>query len=282
MKIENIKAYGFEGAMRGMRNPKNSWHLSDSKFGIINLEQLNDIIYDYIDIYKEAEFYNLAEDANDEDYFNYVMNNFYANSDSEEHIVYNAIGPKDLKLAQNLITSGNEHRKFLRQIFVSMDITAPLYVWKELDTYKVATVANSTSTMHKLTSKPITLDCFEIDDYDGDLYVPRSIQPEENDEYEDHWHVDLFADRLIYQLEELRQAILKEEDPKLKQKLWKELVRWLPEGWLQTRTWTANYETLRSIYNQRRNHKLTEWHTFCDTLLTLPYANEFIAYGITI
>ena len=138
----------------------------------------------------------------------------------------------------------------------------------------MATVANSTSTMHKLTSKPITLDCFEIDDFKNIGYPKKSQRKELKSDIDD----DFVQMCLIPYLEYLRQQYLETKDVSY----WKELVRWLPEGWLQTRTWTANYETLRSIYNQRRNHKLTEWHTFCDTLLTLPYANEFIAYGVTI
>lgn len=140
---------------------------------------------------------------------------------------------------------------------------------KEMDTYKVATVANSTSTMHKLTSKPITLDCFEIDDYDSQLAVPGDA----------HWHLEIFWDRLINRLEELRQATVNEVNPTLKKKYWKELIRLLPESWLQTRTWTCNYENLLGICSkgQRRNHKLTEWSkSFIDFSRSLPYAQELI------
>lgn len=161
------------------------------------------------------------------------------------------IGPNDIKLAKALIEGGSEHRKFLRQIFVSVDITAPLYWWKEADTYKVGTTANSTSTMHKITSKPITLDCFEKDDFNDDIINAQVI-------------IDI--------CENLRQKYLETND----KKYWKELIRWLPNGWLQTRTWTANYEVLRSMYHQRANHKLTEWETFRMWIETLPYAQELI------
>lgn len=161
------------------------------------------------------------------------------------------IGPNDIKLAKALIEGGPEHRKFLRQIFVSVDITAPLYWWKEADTYKVGTTANSTSTMHKITSKPITLDCFEKDDFNDDIINAQVI-------------IDI--------CENLRQKYLETND----KKYWKELIRWLPNGWLQTRTWTANYEVLRSMYRQRANHKLTEWETFRMWIETLPYAQELI------
>ena len=179
---------------------------------------------------------------------------------NEENFI---IGEKDIGLAQRLIKAGPEHRKFLRQIFVSVDITAPLYWWKEADTYKVATVANSTSTMHKLSSTPITLECFEIDDF------------EENLEYFQGNTTGMLADLIIEQLEFLRQKYNETKDVRY----WKELIRWLPEGWLQKRTWTANYETIRAICSkgQRRNHKLTEWNkSFIDWAWSLPYAKEFI------
>ncbi len=179
---------------------------------------------------------------------------------NEENFI---IGEKDIELAQRLIKAGPEHRKFLRQIFVSVDITAPIYWWKEADTYKVATVANSTSTMHKLASTPITLECFEIDDF------------KENLEYFQGNTTGMLADLIIEQLEFLRQKYNETKDIRY----WKELIRWLPEGWLQKRTWTANYETIRAICSkgQRRNHKLTEWNkSFIDWAWSLPYAKEFI------
>lgn len=179
---------------------------------------------------------------------------------NEENFI---IGKKDMELAQRLIKAGPEHRKFLRQIFVSVDITAPLFYWKQADTYKVATVANSTSTMHKLSSTPITLECFEIDDF------------EENLEYFQGNTTGMLADLIIEQLEFLRQKYNETKDVRY----WKELIRWLPEGWLQKRTWTANYETIRAICSkdQRRNHKLTEWSkSFINWAWSLPYAKEFI------
>lgn len=179
---------------------------------------------------------------------------------SEESFI---IGKKDIELAQRLIKAGPEHRKFLRQIFVSVDITAPLFYWKQADTYKVATVANSTSTMHKLASTPITLECFEIDDF------------EENLKYFQGNTTGMLADLIIEQLEFLRQKYNETKDIRY----WKELIRWLPEGWLQKRTWTANYETIRAICSkgQRRNHRLTEWSkSFIDWAWSLPYAKEFI------
>ena len=155
----------------------------------------------------------------------------------------------------------------MRQIFVSVDITAPIYWWKEMSTYKVATVANSTSTMHKLATTPITKECFEMDDYDGSL-IMYEREPYNLDQYTD----DVWESVICY-CETLRKRYLETKD----NRYWKELIRLLPESWLQTRTWTANYETLRTIYFDRRNHKLSEWNKFCNGWISkLPYAEEFI------
>lgn len=180
------------------------------------------------------------------------------------------IGENDIKLAQTLIKAGNEHRKFMRQIFVSVDITAPLYWWKEFDTYKVGTVANSTSTMHKLATTPITLDCFEIDDYDRNLSLADN--PKDDDGLD---NISTFEEDIIYILENIRQKYLETKD----KRYWKELVRWLPESWLQKRTITMNYENVRNMYFQRKYHKLTEWsESFIKWVESLPYAEELIMY----
>ena len=182
------------------------------------------------------------------------------------------LGENDINLAQRLIKGGSCHAKFMRQIFVSVDITAPLYFWKEMDTYKVATVANSTSTMHKILSKPITLDCFEIDDFVNIPY-PKDAQ---RDELKTHIDEDFVQMCLIPYLEYLRTKAVETKGTDEFETYWKELIRWLPESWLQTRTWTANYETLQNIYKWRKNHKLTEWHTFCKWIESLPCAKELI------
>lgn len=192
------------------------------------------------------------------------------------------IGENDMKLAQSLIRGGSEHRKFLRQIFVSVDITAPLYWWKEFDTYKVSTVANSTSTMHKIASAPITIDCFEVDDYSPRLQL---IDPT---------HLNIRTASFIEDLEQLRQLHLMHLEKSKKEYLseekreqhrvaakqyWKELIRWLPESWLQKRTVTMNYENLLAMCSkgQRRFHKLSEWSdAFISWARTLPYAQELI------
>ena len=223
MKFENTEVWGFKHALRGMRNPMNSWDKSDSDWEFI----------------EDPSIIN----PNDEVKF--------------------VVGENDMKLAQKLIRSGSEHRKFMRQIFVSVDITAPLYWWKEFDTYKVGTVANSTSTMHKLASTPITIGCFETDDCNWD------VTPTETNIF-------------IEALEQLRQDYFETKD----KRYWKELIRWLPEGWLQTRTVTLNYENLLAMCSkgQRRFHKLNEWSgvdnpdkpNFITWARTLPYAKELL------
>lgn len=160
------------------------------------------------------------------------------------------IGENDLKLMKKLILAGSSHRKFMRQILVSMDITAPLYWFKEFDTYKVGTVSNSTSTMHKLMDKPITLDCFAFDAY-TEATMPLN---------------------LIEELENMRKAYIKETNKTKKTLIWRALIQLLPCAWLQTRTCTMNYEVLRSMYFDRKNHKLIEWSEFCEVINELPYS----------
>lgn len=176
------------------------------------------------------------------------------------------LGPNDLDLAKRLVAAGSEHRKFMRQIGINFDLTAPLYFWKEYDTYKVGTVANSTSTMHKLASTPITIDCFETDDMVDDLKVFDNEPYNIDETVKDVW------EGVINACETLRQRYLETKDIRY----WKELVRLLPEGWLQTRTCTLNYEVLRTMYHQRKTHKLQEWRDFCKVIETLPYAKELI------
>ena len=186
----------------------------------------------------------------------------WAKNDTVEENGSVIIGENDLGLCQRLIRAGSEHRKFMRQIMVSVDITAPLYWWKEFDTYKVGTVANSTSTMHKLASTPITLDLFEIDDYDDSLL------------YGDKKLGDVINSHIAF-LEEMRLKYLETKD----KAYWKELIRWLPSSWNQTRTVTMTYENLIAMCSkgQRRFHKLTEWSVaFIDWARTLPYAQELI------
>ena len=201
IKLEHSAVMNLENAMRGARNPLNSWARSDS-------------------YYDETG--------------NYVL------------------GENDLGLAKRLRKAGSDHRKYMRQIFVSVDITAPLYWWKEYDTYKVATVANSTSIMHKIHSKPFTRADFS----------------------HDHMSEEALAalDSMIGVLEQLRLRFVETKD----KQAWYSMIQLLPESYEQLRTCTFNYETLVHIYFARRDHKLEEWHRFCDWILELPYAKELI------
>ena len=233
--FENTQVWGFEHALRGMRNAKNSWNKSDS--------------YDNSSVeWGSSNFYKINKDYH--------------------------IGENDISLAQKLIKGGPEHRKFMRQIFVSVDITAPLYWWKEFDTYKVGTVSNSTSTMHTIEKSPITINNFEIDDLTNlQMQIPLVGMTET---------LEHCTNVIIDTCEGLRQKYLETRD----KRYWKELIRWLPESWLQTRTITMNYENLFSMCSkgQRRFHKLNEWSGQDDSSLenfiswarTLPYAQELI------
>ncbi len=201
IKLERTSVMNLENAMRGARNPMNSWGRMDSG-------------YDADGSYR--------------------------------------LGPNDLDLAKRLRRAGSDHRKFIRQIFVSVDITAPLYWWKEYDTYKVGTVANSTSTMHKIHSKP-----FELEDFSHDHLTERGLAS---------------LQRTIEDLEEIRLRFVQDK----KKEDWYDMIQLLPTSYNQMRTCTLNYETLVNIYYARRNHKLEEWHTFCRWIETLPYARELI------
>lgn len=202
IEFERCDVMNIENAMRGARNPLNSWARSDSYY-----------------------------DENGE----YIL------------------GENDLSLAKRLRNAGtSDHRKFIRQIMVSVDITAPLYWWKEYDTYKVGTVANSTSTMHRIHSKP-----FEVNDFSHDHLTDNGMRILEN---------------LIEELENIRLDFVETKN----KALWYDIIELLPSSYNQMRTCTLNYETLVNIYRSRKNHKLTEWREFCEWIKTLPYAFEII------
>lgn len=220
IKFENTEVFNFEGAIRGMRNPLNSWDKSDS----------------YI---KE----NCNECQHKSDYSVCKHNPIHKCFDV-------VIGENDLALMKKLIKAGSDHRKFMRQILVSVDITAPLYWWKEFDTYKVGTVSNSCSTMHKIHSQKITEEDFSIDE--GML--------------------GYFVDTII-ECEKLREKYLETKD----KKYWRALIQLLPSSYNQRRTITLTYENIYNIYGSRRNHKLDEWSIgFMDWIKSLPYAEELI------
>ena len=203
LTLKNTSVMNFENAIRGARNPMNSWGRMDS------------------------------------------------HTEPDGSFVF---GPNDLDLAMRLAKAGSDHRKYLRMIFVSVDVTAPLYWWKEFDTYKVATVANSTSTMHKIHSKPFSMDDFSCDHMtDG---------------------TKKFMETVVAELENIR---LRFKETKSKDD-WYDMIQLLPSSYNQMRTCTFNYETLINIYRARKNHKLAEWHTFCDWIETLPYAEQLITF----
>lgn len=282
MQFENTKVYNFEGAFRGLRNPMNSWDRSDSYFGladIYNTDPLTDVIdfwIDYENIGRSER--NLEPYSHDMTYYNeyydkceeyekwLVNQGVLASYDDICEIVF--LGPSDLHLAQKLILAGSEHAKFMRQIFVSVDITAPIYFFKEFDTYKVGTTANSTSTMHKLTSAPITREMFEWDKGD-DLIIDSGTAP-----HSDGWEFtfDDYIEDTVDICEKLRKKYLETND----KRYWRALIQYLPQSFLQTRTWTADYAVLRNIYKQRCSHRLKEWHEFCDWIKSLPYAGDLI------
>ena len=199
--VERVSVMNMENAIRGARNPLNSWARSDSAY------------------------------------------------DSDGNYI---LGENDLDLAKRLCSAGSDHRKFMRQILVCVDITAPLYWWKEFDTYKVATVANSTSTMHKIHAKP-----FELSDFSTDHMTEGALAA--------------FKTYIDY-MEETRLKYMENKD----KTYWYDLIQLLPSSYNQLRTVTMNYETLVNIYYARRSHKLDEWHTLCDWILSLPYAKELI------
>ena len=198
LHVERSEVFNFEGAIRGMRNPLNSWGKSDSKW------------------------------------------------ENGQYVV----GEEDYGLMTRLCKAGSDHRKFMRQIMVSLDITAPFYWWKEFDTYKVATVANSTSTMHKIHSKP-----FGLEDFSCDHLTEPAMEALKN---------------LMVFLEDCRLKFVETKD----KAEWYNIIQLLPESYNQTRTITMNYENLLNMYFARRSHKLEEWQTYCDWILSLPYTKE--------
>ena len=176
------------------------------------------------------------------------------------------VGENDLKLAQRMIGAGTDESKFMRQIFVSMDITAPLYLFKELDTYKIATVSNSCSTMHKITSSEITEENYSFD--------PEPDKPLTDLPTDDYVRILDIKNRAVADVEWLRKKYNETKD----KRYWRLLIQINPDGWLQKRTWTGNYQNLRNMYFARKNHKLIEWRQFCQIIEQLPYSKELICY----
>ena len=217
IKIEYVEVWGFEHAIRGMRNPMNSWGKSDSKW-----------VFEMLDV---------NEDLSPADY---------------------VVGPNDLSLMRKLFAAGTEHRKYMRQIMVSMDVTAPLYLWKEMDTYKVGTVCNSCSTMHEIHAKE-----FEDEDFSMEHLI------------EDRDHAAAFISslhRTIADLNTARELFLETKD----KVYWWQMIQLLPSSYNQRRTLTMNYEVAATIIRQREGHKLDEWNQFVKVLKGLPYMAEIM------
>ena len=241
IKLENYEVVGWEHAIRGMRNPMNSWDKSDSGYC------QRDLLRDCTTCVHKSTDYPAC----------------YSGFD---------IGPNDYDLMIRLRNAGTDHRKFMRMITVYVDITAPLYWWKEFDTYKVGTVANSCSTMHKIHEKEFTLEDFSRehlyagDDIDGMYY---STTAEEEFTSNDVLKV------VIEALNNYRKQYLIAKD----KKDWWQMIQLLPSSYNQRRTVMLNYEVLANIYKSRRNHKLDEWHTFCDWIETLPYSKLITGEG---
>lgn len=242
IKIENIETYGWEAAFRGFRNPKESWSRGDSKE------------YIYRNAIDSPPFFF-------DDRENYVIKRVGLDA------ICFKIGENDIKLARALILAGSDHAKFTRQIGVSMDITAPRYWWAEYDTYKVGTVANSESTMHKLIDTPITREHFSFDENSEDLMYWISAG------YEYLTSFDKDIDYIINTCERLRKKYLETQDIRY----WRALIQLLPSSWNQKRTVSLNYQVLRNMYLNRKNHKLNEWHDFCDMIDKLPYSSDLIS-----
>ena len=194
--------------------------------------------------------------------------NSWNKSDSYIDVLTNKyiVGENDLKLAQRMIGAGTDESKFMRQIFVSMDITAPLYWWKEADTYKIATVANSCSTMHKIISDEITEENYSFD--------PEPDKPLTDLPTNDYVRILDIKNRAVADVEWLRKKYNETKD----KRYWRLLIQINPDGWLQKRTWTGNYQNLRNMYFARKNHKLIEWIQFCQIIEQLPYSKELICY----
>ena len=238
IKITDTEVVGWEHAIRGMRNPLNSWDKSDSDWN-----------------------FDCIEDPD----------NFYTYKTKDEY----EIGPNDLGLMKRLRKAGTDHRKFMRMIVVYCDILAPLYWWKEFDTYKIATVANSCSTMHKIHAKEFTLDDFSHEHLNTDLMDDNGFIP-----YKDmldiawpsvpaNYQTAKSGLQLVIQLLNFyRQRYLETKD----KKYWWQMIQLLPSSYNQKRTVMLNYEVLANMYKSRKDHKLDEWHTFCDWVRGLPYS----------
>lgn len=235
IKFENTEVVGWESAIRGMRNPMNSWEKSDSKYGCAG-----------------SVFQDGGADCDNP-----------CCAGKEQYWV----GPNDLDLMTRLRNAGTDHRKFMRMITVYVDITAPLYWWKEFDTYKVGTVANSCSTMHKIHAKEFTIDDFSHE----------HLFTEENLRYDAEPDSLKLLNTIINALNVYRLAYLEEGD----KSIWWQMIQLLPSSYNQRRTVMLNYEVMANIYKSRKNHKLNEWVDFCKWIENLPYSKLITGFTMT-
>mgnify|MGYP007069321584 CR=1 FL=1 len=242
IKIEETETYGWEAAIRGMRNPMNSWDKSDSNYRYILCAKCDDC-----KSFKNEQW---------EDCDNCLVSKI---CDSNKGFI---VGPNDSELMHRLCAAGTDHRKFMRMIVVYCDITAPLYWWKEFDTYKVGTVANSCSTMHKIHAKEFTIDDFSHEHILHETFTGL-VNP------------TTLLNGIVDALNQNRKLYLQTKD----KKYWWQMIQLLPSSYNQKRTVMLNYEVLNNIYTSRRNHKLDEWHDFCDWAKTLP--NSKLITGIS-
>lgn len=245
LKIEKTEVVGWEAAIRGMRNPMNSWEQSDSDYRPILCKRCDNCMSYQLEKWDDCEQCEVEQQTKAHDGF--------------------MIGPNDYDLMMRLRNAGTDHRKFMRMLVVYVDITAPLYWWKEFDTYKVGTVANSCSTMHKIADKEFTFDDFSVEQLLGREDDPFTVSVSSDGTKLSP--IGLMLD-IISMLNGCRAKYLKTKD----KKYWWQMIQLLPTSYNQRRTIMMNYEVLANIYKSRRHHKLYEWHTFCDWIEGLPYS----------
>ena len=287
IKIENVSTVGWEPAIRGARNPMNSWEKSDSLFFSIRslvVESLDGEIIFYNDEFGNWIYYGADKRK---PLYSWTMDNrtgqlFHENLNKLTCSDVPVIGPNDLKLLSNLAKAGSDEAKFRRMIVVYLDVTAPMYWWKEADTYKVGTVRDSCSTMHKIHAKEFTLEDFSTEhliditemnsmsENRPSLIVDFSDEKHPDAKYEECPLGDLVT--TIYMLNRVRDLYLKTKD----KKYWWQMIQLLPSSYNQRATLMLNYEVLANMYHARKNHKLDEWREFCKWIKTLPYAKELI------
>jgi len=263
LKIENVEVSGWEAAIRGMRNPMNSWEKSDSGYGCGDQFDIPDI-----------------------QFCSHCASALFCNAVNTHYV----IGKNDLDLMKRLAKGGSVHAKYRRMINVTMDITAPLYWWKEYDTYKVGTVANSCSTMHKIQEKEFTLDDVSHEHLDNRLYICVYVPNPDGDDIPlssldlmklklkalNFWRAKYNDTVIMLRNGKILSEVERKNIQTAQKDFWWQMIQLLPSSYNQRRTVQLNYEVLSHLYFDRKDHKLDCWHTFCDVIRSLPYAKEII------